>query len=680
MPYETKLPNGAINTIFPFHFVLNAELCIVGLGPSVPLILPQIDIGLPIEHCLQLKRPHPPFTGELIRNNQHSLFVFRCNDSGLLLRGQFIYANEVAEQFIFVGSPWLSDVAQLQQHRLSLSNFAVHDATADLLQAIQDEKTALEEARYLTQKLKKQRAVLQSILNTAADAIITINQQGLIESFNPAAEQMFAWQSDAIIGQSVLNLAQEPHASFSAELISDFLKEAELSVMGKRREVSAKRSDGSEFPAELSLSVTRYDDELHFTGIVRDVTLRNSQQAALAAARERELKMGHDIQQSLLFGAPIKVPGMEISAFTQPSQGVDGDFFDFFPIEPGCFDVLTGDVMGKGIAAAMIGAALKNQYTRIMAETLWPSLQKGLYPTCETIINQLHTRITPELRRLESFVTLIYARIDVHKNTLHFINAGHPEGLLFHDDGRVEMLSGDNLPIGIDPNEHYDTVVYEFKPGDLLLLFSDGVTEARNINSELIGTDPIIELVRPLFQAQLPAAIVLQRLRQIVDLFENSHQRSDDFTAISLYRHPISALHSQEFPRNMQVLAEIRHWLSKRVHLTPTQHDKLNLAAIEVATNIIRHVSSPLADTSFVLHLLQLPTTLTLEFYYVGAPFDPTQAEAPDFSGQKEGGFGLFIIQNCVDQVDYLIPAEQVNLIRLQLKDLSNQTLPLLYS
>lgn len=672
MPYETTLPNGAINSLFPFHFVLNAELCLVGLGPSIPLILPLMDIGLPIEHFLQLKRPHPPFTGELIRNNQHSLFVFRCIDSDLRLRGQFIRTNENAEQFIFVGSPWLSDVSQLQRHQLSLSNFAVHDATADLLQVIQDEKTALEETRQLTQKLKKQRAVLQSILNTAADAIITINHQGMIESFNPAAEQMFAWRSDEIIGQSVVNLAPEPHTSLPPELIINFLKAAELDVIGKRREVSAKRSDGSEFPAELSLSATRYDDEFHFTGIIRDISLRKSQQAALTAARERELKMGHDIQQSLLFGAPIKVAGLEISAFTQPSQGIDGDFFDFFPIEPGCFDVLTGDVMGKGVAAAMIGAALKNQYTRIMAETLWPSLQQGFRPSCESIINQLHARITPELRRLESFVTLAYARIDMHKNALHFINAGHPEGLLFHDDGRVEMLSGDNLPIGIDPKEFYKTIAYDFKPGDLLLLFSDGVTEARNSHSELMGTDPIIELVRQLYQAQLPAAIVLQRLRQIVDLFEDSHERSDDFTAISLYRHPISGLHSHEFPRNMRVLAEIRHWLSERVQLSPTQHDKLNLAAVEVATNIIRHVSAPLADTPFVLHLLQLPTTLTLEFYYVGAPFDPTLAEAPDFSGKKEGGFGLFIIQNCVDQVDYLIPAEQVNLIRLQLKELSN--------
>ena len=672
MPYETTLPNGAINSLFPFHFVLNAELCLVGLGPSIPLILPLMDIGLPIEHFLQLKRPHPPFTGELIRNNQHSLFVFRCIDSDLRLRGQFIRTNENAEQFIFVGSPWLSDVSQLQRHQLSLSNFAVHDATADLLQVIQDEKTSLEETRLLTQKLKKQRAVLQSILNTAADAIITINHQGMIESFNPAAEQMFAWRSDEIIGQSVVNLAPEPHTSLPPELIINFLKAAELDVIGKRREVSAKRSDGSEFPAELSLSATRYDDELHFTGIIRDISLRKSQQAALTAARERELKMGHDIQQSLLFGAPIKVAGLEISAFTQPSQGIDGDFFDFFPIEPGCFDVLTGDVMGKGVAAAMIGAALKNQYTRIMAETFWPSLQQGFSPSCESIINQLHARITPELRRLESFVTLAYARIDMHKNTLHFINAGHPEALLFHYDGRVEMLAGDNLPIGIDPKELYNTIVYDFKPGDLLLLFSDGVTEARNSHSELMGTDPIIELVRQLYQAQLPAAIVLQRLRQIVDLFEDSHQRSDDFTAISLYRHPISELHSHEFPRNMRVLAEMRHWLSERVQLSPTQHDKLNLAAVEVATNIIRHVSAPLADTPFVLHLLQSRTTLTLEFYYVGAPFDPTLAEAPDFSGKKEGGFGLFIIQNCVDQVDYLIPAEQVNLIRLQLKELSN--------
>ncbi|WP_297573700.1 SpoIIE family protein phosphatase [uncultured Deefgea sp.] len=671
----TLLPLGVLDTLFPFHFVLDSELNIVGFGPSLPLIIPHIAIQHPLSRFMQIQRPHQQLNKESIANSPHTLFVFMCCHSELQLRGQFLCNTQ--NRFIFVGSPWLSSVSQLQQYALSLNDFAVHDNTADLLQIMQIEKNALEETRNLAVRLKKKRVMLQSVLNTAADAIITISQHGLIESFNPAAELMFGWSTVEIIGQNISLLIPELHTPNYDDYLSHYIQKSqsnpqEQGLIGRRHELNAKYRDASEFPIELSLSAPLYGDEFHFTAIIRDISLRQAQQAALISARERELKMGHDIQQTLLFGTPLKVPGVEISAFTQPSQGIDGDFFDFFPIEPNCFDVLTGDVMGKGVAAAMLGAGLKNQYIRIMAELLGPALQLGQRPAIEMIINQLNSRLTPELQRLESFVTLAFARIDLDANLFNYISAGHPEGLLLHTDGSITMLSGKNLPIGIESKEHYESATYPFLAGDLLLLYSDGLTEARNKKQEFMGIQPILDLVSQLYAAQIPPAIILQRLRQIVEQYEGTLQRSDDFTAISLYRHTTTALHYQEFPRKMQILSQLRQWIRERTDLSPVLHDQLTLAAVEVATNIIRHVAAPLADTPFVVHLLSTATVVTLSFYYVGDAFDSTQSLPPDFSGHKEGGFGLYIIQNCVDHVEYLIPAEQVNLTRLRLnKDCS---------
>jgi anti-sigma regulatory factor (Ser/Thr protein kinase) len=360
------------------------------------------------------------------------------------------------------------------------------------------------------------------------------------------------------------------------------------------------------------------------------------------------------------------VRGLEISAFTQPSQGIDGDFFDFFTLGEQCLDVFTGDVMGKGVVAAMIGAALKSQYNRTMAELLGAS--HGEAPDTDQIINRVHTRVTPELQRLESFVTLIFARIDLANNRIRYINAGHPEGLIFTADGDIISLTGDFLPIGVDHREQYKSIDAPFLPGDFLLLFSDGVSEARNEHFELLGVAPVIDLVRQLISAAIPPAIILQKLRQLVDLHESSHRRSDDFTAIGIFRHDDSAPSSREFMRTMSVLTPLRQWLRTQISLDETQLAAIELAAVEVATNIIRHVAITLADTPFVVHLSELNELLWIDFYYVGEAFDPTQVPMPDFSGGREGGFGLYIIRHCVDDVQYSTPASDVNRIRLQIR------------
>ncbi|MBE9609555.1 SpoIIE family protein phosphatase [Chitinilyticum piscinae] len=666
MTRNVQLSVTALDALFPFHFVIDQALRLQSWGPSLPRLLPELAQGQSLVEYVSIQRPKlDSLDAAQILARQHMLFVLRRRSDGLQLRGQFMPLEE-QQALLFAGTPWLSDTADLKKHHLALNDFAVHDATADLLQVLQQEKTSLQETASMAERLREQRLMLQSILNTAADAIITINQHGIIETFNPAAEQMFGWQAQEVIGRNVSLLMPEPHASQHDGYIAAFLCGSGRNLLGQRREVLALRRNGESFPAELSLSSIEHSGSTHFTGILRDISRRKAQEAALEAARTRELHIGHEIQQSLLFGKPLAVPGMEIAAFTQPSQGIDGDFFDFFPIEPGCFDIVTGDVMGKGIAAAMIGAAFKHQYNRLMAELLAPALACGTTPPVCGIVNELHERITPELQRLESFVTLTFARIDLRSNRLQYVNAGHPESLLIDASGTVRQLQGEHLPIGIARNETYTPCELSFCPGDLLLIYSDGVTEARNQQGELLGKEPVIALMSALHKLGLPAAIILQRLRLLVDQHEASHRRSDDFTALAMLRCEGSRWHSQEYPRKMLALAPLRDWLLQMASLPVERLDGLILASVEVATNIIRHVSAHLVDASFVVRLSQNDSSVTVEFYYVGDTFDPGTAPEPDFSGNSEGGFGLFIIRESVDRVSYLTPAEQVNLIRLE--------------
>ncbi|WP_373975547.1 SpoIIE family protein phosphatase [Chitinibacter sp. SCUT-21] len=665
-----QLPEGT----FPFYFRLDQALAVQAFGPSLAHVIPNLATGVHWQQFLSQIRPSTPieklWSGEP-ENQARTLYVFKINSNSLLLRGQVLLDHDT-NTLLFLGSPWLNDPALLHQYGLSLNDFAVHDASTDLLQVIQDLKNSLQESRDLAQQFQKQRALLHNILKTAPDAIITSNSTGEIESFNPAAEAMFGWQEREIIGKNVALLTAAQNAEQHQHYIAAARQHTESLNFNRRREVMAQRRDHNEFPAEISLSSLSLAGEIHYTAIVRDISERKAQQIVLAAARERELQLGHDIQQSLLFGTPLNVRGLEISAFTQPSQGIDGDFFDFFAFDEQFLDVFTGDVMGKGVVAAMIGAALKSQYNRTMAELLGQS--HGSPPDTNQIMNRLHTRVTPELQRLESFVTIIYTRIDLVNNAIHYINAGHPEGIIFTSDQQTIILSGEFLPVGVDPKEQYRACTAPFQAGDFLLLFSDGVSEARNERYELLGIEPVIALVWQLKTAQIPPAIILQRVRQLVDIHESSHRRSDDFTAIGIYRHLENAPDSREFVRQMSVLTPLRLWLRNQINVNTTQSDAIELAAVEVATNIIRHVTVTLADTPFVVQIAEHDALITINFYYVGDAFDPTQVPPPDFSGDREGGFGLYIIQHCVDSVHYSTPAEQINLIRLQIRRQSATT------
>jgi PAS domain S-box-containing protein len=659
-----QLPSSA----FPFYFRLDRTLKFIEFGQALPRVVPDLLLGQQLKALIHQLRPSTPIENVWSSTPEmqaRTLYIFKVLSNNLLLRGQVLF-DENSDSLLFLGFPWLNDPEQLHTYGLSLNDFAVHDASTDLLQLIQDLKTSLQESREIATQFQKQRALLQNILKTAPDAIITSNSKGYIESFNPAAQAMFGWDEYEVLGKDVAILTAAPSTSSHNESLASASQRAFTPPFNRRREVIARRRNNEEFPAEISLSSLQVGDEIHFTAIVRDISERKAQQMALAASRERELQLGNEIQQSLLFGTPRSLRGLEISAFTQPSQGIDGDFFDFFTLGEDCLDVFTGDVMGKGVAAAMIGAALKSQYNRTMAELLGSG--HGEPPDINLIINRVHTKVTPELLRLESFVTLIFSRIDLTHNRIHYINAGHPEGLIFTAAGEIISLSSNFLPIGVDHREQYESMDAPFMPGDFLLLFSDGVSEARNERFELLGIASLIEHVTQLIRVAIPPAIILQKLRQLVDLHESSNRRSDDFTAIGIFRHKDRSPSSREFMRKMSELTPLRHWLRAQISLDEIQMGAIELAAVEVATNIIRHVAITLADTPFVVHIREQNEVFWIDFYYVGHTFDPTQVPAPDFSGEQEGGFGLYIIRHCVDDVQYSTPASDVNRVRLQIR------------
>ena len=135
-------------------------------------------------------------------------------------------------------------------------------------------RTDITDLRELEHKLRDSEEQLRGIMETAVDGIITIDRRGSVQSFNAAAENIFGYTAEEVIGENVKMLMPEPDAKQHDNYINNYVRGGEAKIIGIRREVLGQRKDGSTFPMDLSISELRLDYRTVFTGIIRDITER----------------------------------------------------------------------------------------------------------------------------------------------------------------------------------------------------------------------------------------------------------------------------------------------------------------------------------------------------------------------------------------------------------------------
>lgn len=254
----------------------------------------------------------------------------------------------------------------------------------------------------------------------------------------------------------------------------------------------------------------------------------------LAQAREREMEIGFQIQQVLLLGKPPEgIEGAQVEAMTIPSLGVDGDFFDFFVVHPRCFDFLVGDVMGKGVPAALMGAAVKSYFQRALSRLLTPPGGEP-FPSPGAIVSLVHAEITSQLAQLDSFVSLHFGRFDLEGRRLELINCGHTRAIHYRRRlGKAVLIEeGGNAPLGILEQEVHQQISLPFEPGDTFLFYSDGVTEARNPAGRFFGIERLLSLVEK-HHARRPSQLVAV-ICSAVARFVGSPLFTDDLTLVAI--------------------------------------------------------------------------------------------------------------------------------------------------
>ncbi|MBS1792413.1 MAG: SpoIIE family protein phosphatase [Acidobacteria bacterium] len=376
----------------------------------------------------------------------------------------------------------------------------------------------------------------------------------------------------------------------------------------------------------------------------------------------QEIEIGSKIQQTLLSGNPPNgIPGIAIAAESISSQKIDGDFYDFIEHGEDCFDLIIGDVMGKGIPAALVGAATKNSFLRAVGQL--QSSEQNLRPSAEKIVTWVNNEVTVKLMQFESFVTACYARFDLARRELTFVDCGHTKTIHYHfRDGKLTFLEGDNMPLGFSEREIFSEKTLSIEPGDVFFFYSDGVTESRNPAGDLFGDERLTEFIRR--HAYLEPKLIISRLLENLQEFSTEKKFNDDLTCVAVRfgKTPAEKQGTEmriHLTSDLKELDRARRFVREASVILPGSPmaeesvDQLQLAVTEAVANVIEHGYRGEGGHRIEMSAESYAGGIRFEIHHWGEGVDPASVPAPVFDDTAEGGFGLFIISNCVDFVSY---------------------------
>lgn len=238
---------------------------------------------------------------------------------------------------------------------------------------------------------------------------------------------------------------------------------------------------------------------------------------------ESDLELSQVIQKALLPQQIPTIPGLDLAVFSRPAQIVGGDYFDFFQFADGSPGLAIADVAGHGMSASLLMASVQTALRTLIPESDSPV--EVLQRVNRFFYHNVH---------MTTFVTLFLGRFDPALHTLTYSNAGHNPPLLFRSgmDGQesISWLSPTGAAIGLIEEFQITTETMPLAPGDTLLFYTDGVTEAIDQQEEEFGQDRIVELIRR--EAALPARDLVRALRQGLQEFTADQPLADDTTII----------------------------------------------------------------------------------------------------------------------------------------------------
>lgn len=277
----------------------------------------------------------------------------------------------------------------------------------------------------------------------------------------------------------------------------------------------------------------------HLKSTIDNLTEANREKEIL---QQQALETDRKIEEQLLKSPlPEKLKGVSLGVISIPSSHLDGDFFDFYPFSESCFDIVIGDVMGKGLQSGLVGAGMKQIILKALAGYRCQyDKQRCGQAGCNSdrsdlavVFSEIHDKSIQKLVDLEMYLSLCYARLNIADKTLDFIDCGHPKTIHYSSEKRsTSFLSGINLPLGFAEEADYQPTRVQLLPGDILLFYTDGIIEAEDEAAQFYSPDKLALFVES--HSDLSAAQLVEAVEEDVRKHTGRELFSDDFTCIAI--------------------------------------------------------------------------------------------------------------------------------------------------
>ena len=374
---------------------------------------------------------------------------------------------------------------------------------------------------------------------------------------------------------------------------------------------------------------------------------------AEAAARiDKELEYAKQIQLSVL---PTNYPNNEdyaINAQMIAAKEVGGDFYDFYKLDNDTVVFLVADVSGKGIPAAMF---------MMTAKTIIKDLAERGLP-----VNEIFTRANEKLcENNESgmFVTAWMGILDIKSGKLQFSNAGHNPPVIKHANGTIEYLkSRAGFVLAGMEGIRYRVNELQLEQGDRIFLYTDGVTEATDINNQLYGEDRLINFMSS--NSELDGTNLLPSLKADIDRFVGEAPQFDDITMLVFdYKKKKGgvSMTNRIFPAKTDALNDVIGFVEETLETFECSMKNsmaICVAIEEVFVNVAHYAyGEGEGDVSFDINFDEEAREVTFVMKDKGTPFDPLAKADPDITLSAEergiGGLGIFITKKTMDKVEY---------------------------
>ncbi|MBN2549418.1 MAG: SpoIIE family protein phosphatase [Anaerolineales bacterium] len=256
--------------------------------------------------------------------------------------------------------------------------------------------------------------------------------------------------------------------------------------------------------------------------------IETHQQAITQERMAKELELAGRIQEEFLPEMVPSLVGYEISASLTPARETSGDFYDFIPLPGGNLGIIIADVADKGTGAALF-MALSRTLMRTYAFEHPDQPDQVLHLANQRILNDT---------RSSQFVTTFYGVLNPDRHTLTYANAGHNPPYLLSPDrpGEIESLIHTGMPLGVLEEAIWECKQVSIRPGDTIIMYTDGVTEAHNLNQEMFESQKLLEVC----QAELaqPTQVMHDRILEAVQNFKGEAPQFDDITLVIFQRVP----------------------------------------------------------------------------------------------------------------------------------------------